>query len=391
MAVRGIACRESILESVALWRHRSTATRIADGEVDRSVPVAHWARHPSAEPFYRLPIFDHVGDPVVFQWVLRVAFVASALALLFNRSVRVSAFVLGATILVGVLSSKIYYGNNKIFCGFILLLAGLQRPGQDPWLLRYQVAIVYFGAGLNKILDPDWQSGRFFEFWAVEVLRNSWYVAAVSWFPPMALSWFMGWLTIATDWLGGRLPGAALLSLRHLGRHLVALGHDAFRQQHLHHVFLRHVDVVSAVRALAAFAHARALRRRLWILHSNENWIERFDFDRMFDWRPLQEGGGQRFGLSAEVLRERLHLVAGDRIYAGFAAFKMMLLYNPLFYFTVATLLTLGDGVRWFRDGLVVALLVFFSPFFAPLGEAAYNWVARNRYRMPTKERCQIG
>jgi predicted DCC family thiol-disulfide oxidoreductase YuxK len=54
-------------------------------------------------------------------------------------------------------------------------------------------------------------------------------------------------------------------------------------------------------------------------------------------------------------------------------------------------LLTLGGGVRWFRDGLVVALLVFFAPFFAPLGEAVYNWVARNRYRIPTKERCQIG
>ena len=339
-----------------------------------------------------LPIFDHMGDPVVFQWVLRVAFVASALALLFNRSVRVSAFVLGATILVGVLSSKIYYGNNKIFCGFILLLTGLQRPGQDPWLLRYQVAIVYFGAGLNKILDPDWRTGQFFEFWAVEVLRNSWYVAAINWFPPMALSWFMGWFTIAAE-----LGLAAGFLARRFYPYAIWGGillHSGML------LFANSTYTMFFYAMLASFLlFAPWPRSPMLVLYDGDcgfctqtkDWIARFDFDRMFDWQPLQGGAGLRYRLSDEVLRERLHLIAGAKIYAGFAAFKMMLLYNPLFYFTVATLLTLGGGVRWFRDGLVVALLVFFSPFFAPLGEAAYNWVARNRYRIPAKERCQVG
>jgi predicted DCC family thiol-disulfide oxidoreductase YuxK len=39
----------------------------------------------------------------------------------------------------------------------------------------------------------------------------------------------------------------------------------------------------------------------------------------------------------------------------------------------------------------VATLLFFFSPFFSPIGEAAYHWVARNRFRTPVKDRCQVG
>ena len=48
----------------------------------------------------------------------------SAVALLFNRSVRASCLALGGVILIGVVSSKAYYGNNKTFCGLMLFLTG---------------------------------------------------------------------------------------------------------------------------------------------------------------------------------------------------------------------------------------------------------------------------
>src|SRR3954462_1488336 len=115
--------------------------------------------------------------PLLFQRTLQSVFVVSALAILFNRRVRLASLALGATMLAAVVSSKAYYGNNKTFCGLMFFLTGLYVPRQQPWALRCQLGITYFGAGLNKLLDPDWQTGVFFENWAVHRLHQSWYIA----------------------------------------------------------------------------------------------------------------------------------------------------------------------------------------------------------------------
>src|SRR5262249_49348057 len=103
---------------------------------------------------------------ILFQKTLQIVFVVSALALVFNRRIRLASLVLGATMLLAVVSSKAYYGNNKTFCGLMFFLTGLHVPGQKPWTLQWQLGITYFGAGFNKLLDADWHSGVFFENWA---------------------------------------------------------------------------------------------------------------------------------------------------------------------------------------------------------------------------------
>jgi predicted DCC family thiol-disulfide oxidoreductase YuxK len=345
------------------------------------------------EPFLPfLPVFDHF-DPKLFQWTLRILVVGSAAALLFNRYVRVSVLLLGSSLLLGLLSSQLHYTNHTVFCAFILLLTGLQRPGQDPWLLRYQVVIVYFGAGLNKLLDPDWRSGQFFEFWAIEVLRQPWYISAAGWFPPMALSKFMSWFTftgelgLAAGFLAPRFYPYAIWGgiLFHSGLLL----------------FSRSPFTVFFYAMLASFlVFARWPRGSVLVLFDGDcgfcnrtkDWLAKFDFDRRFDWQPFQKGGGRVFGIAEEALQQRLHLVADGRIYTGFAAFKLLLLYNPVFYFATLVLLTRPPlAPALFRSTLVVTLLCFFSPFFSPIGEAAYHWVARNRFRIPVKDRCQVG
>src|SRR5207247_4597316 len=102
--------------------------------------------------------------------------------------VRASCLALGAVILIGVVSSKAYYGNNKTFCGLILFLTGLYEPGAEPWLLRAQFALVYFGAGLNKLLDADWRSGSFMEDWATVRLKQGAYIAVASWLPRLLVA-----------------------------------------------------------------------------------------------------------------------------------------------------------------------------------------------------------
>ena len=80
--------------------------------------------------------------------------VVSAAALLLNVRVRLTSFLLGMSLLISVVASKAYYGNNKTFCGLMLVLASLHQPGRSPWMLRLQLVVVYFGAGLNKTAGP---------------------------------------------------------------------------------------------------------------------------------------------------------------------------------------------------------------------------------------------
>src|SRR3984893_8226283 len=78
-----------------------------------------------------VPGIDRI-PPILFQRTLQTVFVICALALLFNRRVRLASLVLGATMLIAVISSKAYYGNNKTFCALMFFLTGLYVPGRKP-------------------------------------------------------------------------------------------------------------------------------------------------------------------------------------------------------------------------------------------------------------------
>ena len=146
-----------------------------------------------------LPVFDRIGDPAAFRTALQVLFLLGSVALLFNRRVRLASFVVGMTILIGIASSRIYWANNTFFMGAVLTLIGLYASKRSVWLLRIQVALIYFGAGFNKILDPDWVSGQFFENWAAASLQHDLYIRVAALLPEMALAKLMCWGTIATE------------------------------------------------------------------------------------------------------------------------------------------------------------------------------------------------
>ena len=60
-----------------------------------------------------------------------------------------------------------------------------------------------------------------------------------------------------------------------------------------------------------------------------------------------------------------------------------LLLYNPVTYFVFGVLLTLPEPATFlYRRWIAAAILIVFSPVFAPVGESAYGFVARHRYRL---------
>lgn len=340
-----------------------------------------------------LLVFDRIGNPEVFRTALQVLFVAGSAALLFNRGVRLASFVVGMTILVGIAASRIYWANNTFFMGAVLTLIGLYASQRSVWLLRAQVALIYFGAGLNKGLDPDWVSGQFFEHWAVENLQHDLYIQVAALLPPMALAKLLCWGTIATEW--SLFAGFAWRRSWPLAIWLGILFHAAMT------LFTGITFVLFLyVAPIAYLAFARWPRATTEVIYDGDcgicaktkRWFEALDFEGGFRWTPFQSGVGDRFGISRDALIDRLHIVVdGERIAQGFTAFKLMLLYNPLTYFVMlGVLLGLHWGPEWARSAVIVGMIAFFFPAFDRVGQAAYDLVARHRNRIGSAPTCAV-
>lgn len=108
-----------------------------------------------------------------FQHILTFLFFVLGIALLFNFKVRWSSSLLGALVLLVMLSSQVVYSNHNLIVGCGLFLAGLTQK-EKPYLFYWQLAIIYFGAAFNKILDADWWSGAFMDAWMTN-MENPFY------------------------------------------------------------------------------------------------------------------------------------------------------------------------------------------------------------------------
>jgi hypothetical protein len=311
---------------------------------------------------------------LAFKRAIQVVFIVSALAIVFNRRTRISSVVLGSTMLLAVVSSKAYYGNNKTFCGLMLLLAGLYKPGGPPFI-RWQLALTYFGAGLNKLLDRDWQTGIFFEYWSVQRLHEHAYIALDSLLPRLWLGRLMCWFTIVTEL--GVVPFLLLPGLYYWG----ALANILFQCGLL--LFVGNTFTMFFYgMSSASFAFVDWPSRPMRVLYDpNEGFlrvVHRFliwiDVDRQYLWTAFTSISGSD---ALETARLPLKLVTEKKTYTGYRALRMILLYNPVTYIVlVAALASAGyeEGPYLYRRILIGSALVFLLP---PLAWCADRFMAR--------------
>lgn len=297
-----------------------------------------------------IPFVDKL-PPVLFQRTLQTVCVLSALCIVFNRGIRYASLILGGVMLLAVVSSKAYYGNNKTFCGLMLFLAGLYKPGGFPFL-RWQLALTYFGAGLNKALDVDWHSGIFFENWSVNRLQQPWYIAIDRLLPPLVLAKFMCWTTIFTELaivpalLIPRLYYWAILANVIFQASLLLFTGTTFT------LFFYSMSAASLafvtwpqhpVRVM--YNPDRAFSRRV------QQFLQSWDFDHRYLWTP---GPNQ------------LHVRIHDTVYTGFQAARMLVLLNPVTYFlffgSIAILDNFPSDASLLRRLIVTTALVLFMP-----------------------------
>jgi len=145
------------------------------------------------------PALDGVPEPELVRLIMQGTVAASGVLLLCNRAVRTCALLIGGTYLFATLASRGFYSNGRLFCSCILVLIGLWGGPRSIWPIRWQLVVLYAGAGTNKLTQADWRSGWYFEHWMHEIVRNDLYAQVASWLPPMTLSWGLCWATIVTE------------------------------------------------------------------------------------------------------------------------------------------------------------------------------------------------
>jgi hypothetical protein len=284
-----------------------------------------------------LPYIGFLGDlaaPHVFQDVLQGIWLVAAACLVTNRFVRPSCAVLGAAILVAVLSSDAYRTNNLTFSGLLLLLIGLSDRKAASIVIRAQLVVLYFWAGLNKLLDENWRSGAFFETWNSIQGYGGIYHSLASVLPGMTLSAIASWGVIITE---------LLLAVAFAVRRLVVAGMLILVAYHSSLLLVTGSTFTTFWFALLACC----LALLAWPEHPPSveygvdsrfgrvcDLLRRIDLGRAFAWDP-------RSGSS-------LRVVAGEQALGGREALARVLLYHPTLYvvfYVLAAVPNLQD--RW--------------------------------------------
>ncbi|HUG09685.1 MAG TPA: HTTM domain-containing protein [Opitutaceae bacterium] len=159
----------------------------------------HGALFAMEVPF--LPLFrplDALQPHVVaVSFALQAVFFAGGVALLFNVRPRIACAAIGIAILLLLLGNRTTYRNHIFICACAFLLGAAHDRDERPWLLVWQVAMLYVFSGLNKLWEADWRDGQFFDAWLGSWV--GWYQWGAARFTPGVFGAILAWGTIAFE------------------------------------------------------------------------------------------------------------------------------------------------------------------------------------------------
>jgi hypothetical protein len=302
-----------------------------------------------------VPVLSHLGPGPLFRFSSKAILLAGLFALLFNRHVRAACLTIGSVYLLANLSSRIYFQNNRLFVGCLFFLAGLTEQGKTPWLLRCQVALVYFSAGLNKLLDAGWRSGDFFAAWSGPFIKERLYFRVEALLPGRMLARLFSWSTIAGE-LG--------LSFSLLSRWFsTAIWIGVLFHTGLLFLTGRTFGMFYYAALASYLSFLEWPRYRVTVLYNRESalcrstrrFFEWITVEPIADWVACQAPDG--------VHGKRIHALVDGRVYKGFGAIKLLLLYNPVVYFVIATVLAVPEPAGFpYRRWVAALLWIVFAP-----------------------------
>ncbi|MBO9616213.1 MAG: HTTM domain-containing protein [Dyadobacter sp.] len=143
--------------------------------------------------FYPLiELLGQIGTDEQFNTGVRLLFLSGIGVLLFSRFVRLGALCVGLALATGLLSCQICISVAHLFTGCVFLCTALSNYVTGTDLIRFQLAVLYLGADLNKVFDPDWWTGASMETLLVTKHQIASYMKVASMFSRGLLSQMMG-------------------------------------------------------------------------------------------------------------------------------------------------------------------------------------------------------
>jgi len=147
-------------------------------------------------------VLDYLRELPLLEELLTLAYWFCVIGILLGWHFQKLAFVLGALVLYQILCSKIQYSTSFLFSGCLLILIGVYRRG-FYWIFRWQIGILYIGAGLNKLLQEDWLSGLYFENFLLNIYPTDLGRALIRWVGLDLVSKLFSYATITAELLLG--------------------------------------------------------------------------------------------------------------------------------------------------------------------------------------------
>lgn len=111
---------------------------------------------------------------------------------------RFFSLLIAFLIFFSIISSKPQFSNSFLYSGCIFFLVGIYKPGLE-WIFRVQIALLYVGAGLNKVFDPDWLTGQYFHNFFSITYRNQLYLIIAPLIPGKGLTLAISYATILAE------------------------------------------------------------------------------------------------------------------------------------------------------------------------------------------------
>lgn len=159
-----------------------------------------------------LKIIDSVPF-FVFSFAAGVLLISILLVFLRRGNYQLLSLLSGLIILLIIFSSKNLFSNSLTFVACLLVLIGFYRG--KTTIFRIQISLLYLGAASNKIFDPDWWNGKYFDYFFRDIFNVSLYASYVP-VDDLTVATYLGVATILTECLLGivvLIPGLTRLTI----------------------------------------------------------------------------------------------------------------------------------------------------------------------------------
>lgn len=303
----------------------------------------------------KLPFMDFMNEIGKFNqlpWVITIVTLIGIVIILFSMAPRLGSVLIAMGMFVTIIGCKPCYSDSRMYVFSLFVLLALYDKRFGVKFLRLQVIILYFGSGINKLFDIDWQTGQYIGNWLIHKIENPVYIGVSSMFPSMVLAKFLSWSVIITE-----------LSIA-----LCFMKKNTFKFGILLGILLHSGSMIVVNGVFGSFIAATFISYLAFIdwpdkmtislpISSKSNLLIKFSF-------LIDPYNRNLMKINPDTSRAELSI--NNRKYSGFRVIQYFLIYSPIsYFFVIGLILVPGFGYNWLKGILLIVSAFFMLPIAA--------------------------